>query len=73
MYLGWAFDSLFLPKEIVVSMYQQVRKMGIKLITTHVAKNAVFGRAISFDVTVSYLFVPQEKHLFQIYSKGMDS
>lgn len=44
VYLGWAFDSLFLPKEMVVSMYEQVRKMGIKLITTHVAKNAVFGR-----------------------------
>jgi cytosine/adenosine deaminase-related metal-dependent hydrolase len=43
VYLGWAFDLLFLPKEMVVPMYEQVRKLGIKLITTHVAKNAVFG------------------------------
>ncbi len=43
VYLGWAFDLLFLPKEMVVPLYEQVRKLGIKLITTHVAKNAVFG------------------------------
>ena len=43
VYLGWAFDLLFLPKEMVVSMYEQVRKLGIKLITTHVVKNAIFG------------------------------
>ena len=43
VYLGWAFDLLFLPKEMVVPMYEQVRKFGIKLITTHMVKNAVFG------------------------------
>jgi cytosine/adenosine deaminase-related metal-dependent hydrolase len=43
VYLGWAFDLLFLPKEIVVPMYEQVRQLGIKLITTHVVKNAIFG------------------------------
>jgi cytosine/adenosine deaminase-related metal-dependent hydrolase len=45
VYLGWAFDLLFLPKEMVVPMYEQVRKLGIKLITTHVAKNAIFGKS----------------------------
>lgn len=43
VYLGWAFDLLFLPKEMVVPMYEQVRKLGIKLITTHMVKNAIFG------------------------------
>ena len=43
VYLGWAFDLLFLPKDIVVPMYEQVRQLGIKLITTHVVKNAIFG------------------------------
>ena len=43
VYLGWAFDLLFLPKEMVVPMYEQVRQLCIKLITTHVVKNAVFG------------------------------
>lgn len=43
VYLGWGFDLFFLPKEMVVAMYGQVRKLGIKLITTHVVRNAVFG------------------------------
>ena len=43
IYLGWAFDYLFMPKEVVVPLYEKVRKLGIKLITTHMSKNAVFG------------------------------
>jgi hypothetical protein len=41
--LGFAFDGLFLPKEIVVDLFNKVKSLGIKLITTHYAPNAVFG------------------------------
>ena len=41
--LGWAFDLLFLPKEVVVPLYEKVRELGIKLITTHMCKNLIFG------------------------------
>lgn len=43
VYLGWGFDLLFLPKEMVSPMYNKVRELGIKLITSHMGKNAVFG------------------------------
>lgn len=33
--LGFAFDWLFLPKEMVVDLFDKVRDMGVKLITTH--------------------------------------
>lgn len=33
--LGMAFDGLFLPKDQVVSIYGQARKLGVKTITTH--------------------------------------
>ena len=33
--LGFAFDGLFLPKETVVDLFDKVRDMGVKLITTH--------------------------------------
>lgn len=46
VYLGWGFDLLSLPSEVVVPMYEKVRKMGIKLITTHMLKNAVFGKVL---------------------------
>ena len=43
--LGVAFDGLFLPKEHVTSFYEKVRKLGIKLITSHYVRNAVIGIA----------------------------
>lgn len=33
--LGFGFDSFDLPKETVVQMYNRVRQMGIKVITSH--------------------------------------
>ena len=41
--LGWAFDLLFSPKEVVVPLYEKVRELRIKLITTHMCKNPIFG------------------------------
>ena len=41
--LGFAFDGLFLPKEMVVDLFRKVKTLGIKLITIHYASNAVFG------------------------------
>ena len=43
VYLGWAFDLLFVPREAVVPLYEKVRELGIKLITTHMCKNAIFS------------------------------
>lgn len=52
--LGFAFDGLFLPKEIVVDLFNKVKSLGIKLITIHYAPNAVFGMSclirLSFGV-----------------------
>lgn len=33
--IGFGFDALWLPKDIVVSTFNKVREIGIKLITTH--------------------------------------
>ncbi len=33
--LGFAFDLFFLPKEMVVGIFEQARKIGVKLITSH--------------------------------------
>ena len=39
--LGFAFDGLFLPKEVVVPLFKKVKSLGIKVITTHYCRNAV--------------------------------
>jgi hypothetical protein len=33
--MGFAFDSFYLPKDVVVGIFNQVRGLGIKIITSH--------------------------------------
>ena len=41
--IGFGFDYYFLPKEAVVGTFEALRQAGIKMITSHSTKNAVFG------------------------------
>lgn len=43
VHLGLGFDLVFLPKEVVVGLFEKIRTSGIKLITIHLARNAVTG------------------------------
>ena len=38
--LGFAFDGFFLPKEVVIPLFDKVKSLGIKVITTH------YGRSV---------------------------
>jgi len=37
--LGLAFDGFMLPKDQVISLYEQARKLGVKVITTHYVRS----------------------------------
>ena len=54
IYPGLGFDLFFLPKDFVTSIYARMRKAGIKLITTHVARNPVFGDSSTTELLESY-------------------
>ena len=54
--LGFAFDGLFLPKWMVVDLFDKVRALGIKLITTHDASGAIFGMHV-----VRCICIPPER------------
>ncbi|KAL9109998.1 MAG: hypothetical protein Q9227_005337 [Pyrenula ochraceoflavens] len=41
--LGFGFDFFFLPQEVVVGLFEKVRKAGVKLITTHFTRNPIAG------------------------------
>ena len=41
--IGFGFDYWFLPKEAVTGIFSSLRGAGIKLFTSHYAKNATFG------------------------------
>jgi hypothetical protein len=45
--LGFGFDFMFLPKEVVQGIFKQVESLGIKLKTIHYGRNAIFGRSNS--------------------------
>lgn len=44
--LGFAFDGWFLPKEMIMDVFENVKKMGIKLITTHYVRGVLSGKAL---------------------------
>ncbi|KAJ6606052.1 hypothetical protein DFH09DRAFT_1386467 [Mycena vulgaris] len=52
--LGFAFDGFFLPKEMVVGLYEQVRGLSIKLITSHYVRNAIMGNNLLVALLSSY-------------------
>lgn len=41
--IGFGFDFWFLPKEAIVGIFNGLRHAGIKLFTSHYAKNPTFG------------------------------
>ncbi|KAG0651489.1 5 -deoxyadenosine deaminase [Hyphodiscus hymeniophilus] len=41
--LGFAFDGFFLPKEVIVPLFQKVKSLGIKTWTAHYGQNAAQG------------------------------
>jgi len=43
VHMGLAFDGLYLPKEVVVDLYEKCRKAGAKLITSHYSRGVVLG------------------------------
>jgi hypothetical protein len=46
VHLGLAFDAYFLPKEIVVDLFERARRAGAKLITSHYVRGAILGAGI---------------------------
>ncbi|KAI9778291.1 MAG: hypothetical protein M1835_004968 [Candelina submexicana] len=40
--LGFAFDLLFLPKEMVIGIFERARKIGVKLITLHYVNTGTY-------------------------------
>jgi cytosine/adenosine deaminase-related metal-dependent hydrolase len=70
VYLGFGFDFFFLPKEYVLSIFQRMRSAGVKLITTHVAKNLVFGTGSTTNLMSEYGLL--DKDIVFSHATGID-
>ncbi|KAF5972892.1 5-methylthioadenosine s-adenosylhomocysteine deaminase [Fusarium coicis] len=50
--MGFAFDSFYLPKDVVINIFNQVRGLGIKTITSHYVPSLLPGSTV--DLLESY-------------------
>ncbi|KAF7323307.1 5-methylthioadenosine/S-adenosylhomocysteine deaminase n1 [Mycena chlorophos] len=52
--LGFAFDSYFLPKEMVVERFERARSLGLQLITSHYVRGPIIGQHSVVEMLESY-------------------
>ncbi|KAJ7350430.1 hypothetical protein DFH08DRAFT_110095 [Mycena albidolilacea] len=52
--LGVAFDAYYLPKDAVIGLFENARKLGVKLFTSHYARNPLLGRHSLVNILESY-------------------
>ncbi|KAJ7772865.1 hypothetical protein DFH07DRAFT_146220 [Mycena maculata] len=52
--LGVSFDAFYLAKDVVVSVFEMARKLGVKLITSHYVRNAIVGQYSVVNILDSY-------------------
>ncbi|KFZ14192.1 hypothetical protein V502_06186 [Pseudogymnoascus sp. VKM F-4520 (FW-2644)] len=52
--IGLGFDFFFLPREMVIGIFNRFRKAGVKVITCHVSKNAVCGTGSTVTLLHEY-------------------
>ncbi|KAK5056110.1 hypothetical protein LTR84_012663 [Exophiala bonariae] len=52
--VGLGFDAWFLPKDLVLGAFQKLKGNGVRLVTSHVTRNAFFGLQSTIPLMDSY-------------------
>ncbi|KIX01558.1 uncharacterized protein Z518_09284 [Rhinocladiella mackenziei CBS 650.93] len=52
--VGMGFDLWFLPKEMVLDMFERLRKKGLRVLTTHTGRNVLMGLQSIIPMFSSY-------------------
>ncbi|KAF7553059.1 hypothetical protein G7Z17_g3894 [Cylindrodendrum hubeiense] len=70
--IGFGFDYWFLPKEAIQGIFGSLRQGGVKLFTSHYAKNAVFGTHSSLIHTLqSYNLIKSPSDILLSHATGL--
>lgn len=71
--LGVAFDAYYLPKDVVVSLFEKARGLGVKLFTSHYVRGplGMCGRVVDF--LKKEIFFPQVHSPSWTFSTPTDS
>ena len=49
--VAMGFDLWFLPKDMVLGMFDALRRKGLRLVTTHVGQNAFMGESLTNNLS----------------------
>lgn len=45
--IALGFDFYFLPREMVLGIFEQLREKGLRVVTSHIGRNALMGKSLS--------------------------
>ncbi|RSL45179.1 hypothetical protein CEP51_016127 [Fusarium floridanum] len=71
--IGFGFDYWFLPKEAVVGIFSGLRQAGIKLFTSHYAKNPALGSNPLISTLESYGLITSPSDILLSHATGLDA
>ncbi|KAK7725770.1 hypothetical protein SLS63_007925 [Diaporthe eres] len=70
--IGFGFDYWFLPKEAVLGIFAGLRNAGVKLITSHYAKNPALGSNPLIHTLESYGLIKSPSDILLSHATGLD-
>ncbi|KAK0367895.1 hypothetical protein CLIM01_14747 [Colletotrichum limetticola] len=71
--IGFGFDYWFLPKEAIVGIFNGLRHAGIKLFTSHYAKNPTFGANPLIHTLEAYGLIKSPSDILLSHATGLDA
>ncbi|KAF4995338.1 hypothetical protein FDECE_12829 [Fusarium decemcellulare] len=72
VHIGFGFDYWFLPREAVVGIFSGLRNAGIKLFTSHYAKNPALGNNPLIHTLQSYSLIKSPSDILLSHATGLD-
>ncbi|KAK7425522.1 hypothetical protein QQZ08_007963 [Neonectria magnoliae] len=73
VHIGFGFDYWFLPKEAVVGIFAGLRNAGIKLFTSHYAKNPTLGQHPLIHTLQAYNLIKSPSDILLAHATGLDA
>ncbi|KAH8890363.1 Metallo-dependent hydrolase [Thozetella sp. PMI_491] len=71
VHIGFGFDYWFLPRDTVIGLFSALRNAGIKLFTSHYAKNAVLGGHALINTLQEYDLINSPNDILVSHATGL--
>ncbi|KAK2595685.1 hypothetical protein N8I77_013710 [Diaporthe amygdali] len=70
--IGFGFDYWFMPKEAIIGIFSGLRNAGVKLFTSHYAKNPALGSMPLIHTLQSYDLIKSPIDILLSHATGLD-